>query len=105
MNDNDEILQKVLNRAEEIKLEKRKKKRTIYCISTVVTSLIFIIVLSLIMPSVMDYIDVSSVSNHMQVGTFFASSIYIGYVMTGIVAFVLGIVVALICYKFKNEKE
>lgn len=104
MKNNKDILNQVLNRAEEIKEEKRKTTLKIQRTVCIASGLILTISLSFMMPYIIKNIDTNSVTNHSGMGTFFASSSYLGYIIIGIIAFVLGIAVTLVCYKLKNKK-
>ncbi|MFI3172588.1 MAG: hypothetical protein R3Y58_09545 [Eubacteriales bacterium] len=106
MMENKDILLKVLNKADEIKIEKRRKKRKFYSITTLATSLMIIITLSFVMPSVIDTMNMNLLSTNAYTGTFFADTPYLGYIIIGLIAFILGVVVTLICYKLKdNERD
>ncbi|MFI3325379.1 MAG: hypothetical protein R3Y35_04305 [Clostridia bacterium] len=105
MMENKEILSKVLKKSDELKEEKARKKRKIYTCVSLVASFIFIISLSFAMPVLMESVNFSALANNANTGTFFATRPYLGYIIMGIISFILGIVVTLICYKIKNNER
>ncbi len=105
MMENEEILSKVMQRSEELKLEKIRKTRKIYGVTSIVSSLLIIVTLSLSMPYLTTTTDGYLLLNNANTGTFFSNSSSLGYIMIGLIAFILGIIVTLICYKIKNDNE
>lgn len=98
-----DVLSKVLDRADEIKIKKQNKKKKIQQISLVSLSLVLIISLSFLMPSFLS--DINITPNNPNMGTYFSNSQYLGYIIVGMIAFVLGVVITLICYKIRNDNE
>lgn len=105
MMENKDILSKVMYRADEIKLEKANKKRKMLRITSVSASLLLIIFLGAIMPTLMNNIDTYTLINHASTGTIFSNSSSIGYIVMGVISFILGIIVTLVCYKIKEKSE
>jgi Na+/melibiose symporter-like transporter len=103
--DNKEILSQVLIRADEIKYKKSEKRRKIGSAIAGVLSVVFILCLSVAMPSIMQNIDADSYIRFTPVASLLSNPALAGYVIVGVVSFVLGVVVTLLCYKWKKKNE
>lgn len=103
--DNKEILSQVLNRADEIKYIKAEKRRKIGSATVALVCVAFIICLSVIMPSVMQKLDVNSFISSTPVASMLSNPALAGYIVVGVVSFVLGALVTLLCYKWKKKNE
>lgn len=105
MMENEEILSKVIKRADEIRFKKVRKKRKVIRNATVITSFFLLFFMAAFMPTLMTTIDTNTLVNYIYTGTIFSVSSSLGYIIMGILSFILGMIVTLICYKIKEKNE
>ncbi len=105
MMQNKEIATAVLQKAALRKAQQATRKRRCRCACAVATSGACIVGAAFAMPQWAAQLAQSTPTNHTGMGTFFASTAALSYVIMGIGAFVLGVVVTLFCYKLKNNER
>ena len=82
-------------------------KNEIKRIISMLTVLVMIIGLSFSIPRVMDTMDISGMARVMEGmnASLFATAGVLGYVVTGILAFLLGIAVTVLCFRLRMWKN
>ncbi len=92
-------------RAKEIQAQKRKLKGHIFSISALVTSLLIIVGLAYLIPSVTDSMPNNEYRNFGLGASIFVENNFLGYVFIGFLAFALGISVTILAYKIKLKSQ
>ncbi len=89
-----------------LKLEKERRIRRVISVSAAgfVMSLATVIILALLMPGMMEKVLPMSKAEGLSASIFAGSSI-LGFLVIGIVAFLLGISVTVFCYRLKKWQE
>ncbi len=103
--DNNEILSQVLSRVDEINYKKSEKRRKLFSATAGILSVAFIIGLSVMMPSMMRNTDTSSFIGGTPVASLLASPALAGYVVVGLVSFLLGATLTLLCQCLQKKNE
>ncbi len=88
-------------RAAEIKKEKDRKNANILSSVAVVTGLAAVIVMGILMPGLTDKVVVSGVYDGYS-ASIFAGSGAIGFIVVGILSFLLGAAVTIFCFKLRK---
>ena len=101
MRTNEERIKAMHARASEMRYETARRHSRIAVISASVVSVAVILNLAFIMPATMERLTSPSGIAEMR-GSILSGSPVIGYVVIGIVAFLLGAAVTLLCFKSKD---
>ena len=91
------------SRAAEIEKEKRNKKAQIIRVVSVAASFILVVGLAVFMSGLSPAATGAAASESMGASIFSCSSM-IGYITIGVIAFVLGTAVTVLCYSLKASK-
>ncbi len=105
MMENKEICQKALERADIIKKEKIRKTQKVLTLSLSVVALFMVFISASFMPLFVEMIDDKVFISNLSVGTVFANSSIIGYILIGMLSFILGSIVTVICFRMKDKNE
>ena len=107
MRTNEERIAAMHRRAAELERKKRERVARVLSFSAVAACLVMIIGLSFSIPRVMDTMDISGMARVMEGmnASLFATAGVLGYVMTGILAFLLGISVTVLCFRLRMWKD
>ena len=107
MRTNEERIAAMHRRAAELERKKRERVARVLSFSAVAACLVMIIGLSFSIPRVMDTMDISGMARVMEGmnASLFATAGVLGYVVTGILAFLLGIAVTVLCFRLKMWKD
>ncbi len=105
MMESKDIFEKSLQRANKIKKDKKRKKQKITAVSVSLFSFFIVLISASAMPIFVGIIDKKMLTSNQSTGTIFANSSLLGYIFIGALAFLLGIVVTLICFKMKDDNE
>ena len=102
MRDIDEQMDIILQKAEVIKEKKQREKyitgfglAIAACVALMVTASLFIVKVN----------SVSTVSEASRYGSLIISAPYMGYVIIGLISFILGLLVTLLCVKLRELKK
>lgn len=105
MRSNEERVEAVRRRVAEIERQKRRQKSWIAAVSAVAACLAVIIGLSLFMPGISESLAAGNYANYATAAGIFTSDAAIGYIIIGLLAFVLGVCVTILCFKLKAFQE
>lgn len=105
MRSTEERILAVKLRAKEIHLQKRIQKGYLIGISTLTISLMIIVGLSFLTPSLMDSMSDGQYTNIGTAACMFEGNNYLGYLFVGFFAFALGISVTILSYKIKLKNQ
>ena len=107
MRTNEERIAAMHRRAAELERKKRERVARVLSFSAVAACLVMIIGLSFSIPRVMDTMDISGMARVTEGvnASLFATAGVLGYVVTGILAFLLGIAVTVLCFRLKMWKD
>ena len=107
MRTNEERIAAMHRRAAELERKKRERVAKVMSFSAVAACLVMITVLSFYIPRVMDTVDISGMARVAEGmnASIFATAGVLGYVVTGILAFLLGIAVTVLCFRLKMWKD
>ena len=107
MRTNEERVAAMHRRAAELERKKRVRVAKVMSFSAVAACLVMITVLSFYIPRVMDTVDISGMARVAEGmnASIFATAGVLGYVVTGILAFLLGIAVTVLCFRLKMWKD
>ena len=93
-------------RIAKIEREKRLRRNTITMASAVVACLVLLIGASLAMPGIVVKIQTGDYTGFETAGSVFHSSAALGYIVIGLLAFLLGVCVTILCFRLRQlERE
>ncbi len=92
-------------RTKEIENQRRIMKRRIICIGSPLVSILFLVGLAFIMPSVMGCMSENDYGNTGSAASIFDGSNFFGFVLVAFIAFVLGVSVTILSYKIKIKNQ
>lgn len=109
MRTNEERMELIFLRTEEIQKEQRRKRRQWLEAGCVAACLILVISLGIALPELMNRAVSGTVTHNSGAASLIASQSQLGYIMVGIASFVLGCVTTILLYRIrewqKNHRE
>ena len=107
MRTNEERIAEMHRRAAELEKNRRERVAKVLSFSSVAASLVMIIGLSFYIPHVMGTVNISGMARVTEGmnASLFATAGVLGYMVTGILAFLLGIAVTVLCFRLKMWKD
>ncbi|MFI3313866.1 MAG: hypothetical protein R3Y62_08265 [Eubacteriales bacterium] len=99
---NQDILEKILNRAQEIQAEKRRKQKTW---AVAVASFLLVIGISAGVPTLLATATAAEQTDEIYVGSLLVQNAGMGYVLVGVFALIVGAIATLICCKWRDKKK
>lgn len=99
---NKETVEEILRRADILRRERAKEKRIITSVAAVTFCLLFVAGLSVVMSGVVSS-GVAPESAAPYSGSLFAGAAVGGYVLIGVIAFVLGVAVTIFCMRLRDK--
>ena len=107
MRTNEERIAEMHRRAAELEKNRRERVAKVLSFSAVAACLVMIIGLSFYIPRVMGTVNISGMARVTEGmnASLFATVGVLGYVVTGILAFLLGIAVTVLCFRLKMWKD
>lgn len=107
MRNTEERVLAVKLRTKEIEGQKRIRRGRMLCISSFAACLLLLVGLSFVMPGVMDIMSDGDYTNFSTAASIFEGSNFLGYVLIGFLAFVLGVSVTILSYRIslKNKMD
>ena len=107
MLNHEERIAEVKRRIAEKERQKRRRRRRIAAVSAVAACLAVIVGVSLSMPGIVERIDLGTFSGFETVATMLGGSAALGYIVIGLLAFVLGVCVTILCFRVRllNREE
>ena len=82
--------------------EKRRRRNTITMVSAVVACLVLLIGASLAMPGIAANIQTGDYSGFETAASIFHSGAALGYIIIGLLAFLLGVCVTVLCFRIRQ---
>lgn len=97
----EERIAEVKRRIAEKEHQKRLRQARIAAVSGVVACLAVIVGVSLFMPGIVEQIELGISSGFETAATMFGGSATLGYIVIGLLAFVLGVCVTILCFRIR----
>ncbi|MBR6403671.1 MAG: hypothetical protein IKS48_09845 [Eubacterium sp.] len=104
MRTNEERIEALHKRATELKIEKRQKNIIRIQAAVVMSCVTVIVLIATFMPKYTQMITPDADTSSMRASIFAGNSI-LGFIVIGIIAFLLGISVTMFCYSLKKWQE
>ena len=95
----EERIAEVKRRIAEKEHQKRLRQARIAAVSGVAACLAVIVGVSLFMPGIVEQIELGTSSGFETAATMFGGSAALGYIVIGLLAFVLGVCVTILCFR------
>ena len=107
MRSNEERIAEVKRRIAEKERQKKLRRSRIAAVSAVAACLVLILVLSLFMPGIAGQLRPGGYSDYEMVASMFGENGALGYIIIGLLAFLLGVCVTILCFRIRllNREE
>ena len=107
MRSNEERVAEVKRRIAEKERQKKLRRSRIAAVSAVAACLVLIVVLSLFMPGIAGQLRPGGYSDYEMVASMFGENGALGYIIIGLLAFLLGVCVTILCFRIRllNREE
>ena len=107
MRSNEERVVEVKRRIAEKERQKKLRRSRIAAVSAVAACLVLILVLSLFMPGIAGQLRPGGYSDYEMVASMFGENGALGYIIIGLMAFLLGVCVTILCFRIRllNREE
>ena len=107
MRSNEERVVEVKRRIAEKERKKKLRRSRIAAVSAVAACLVLIVVLSLFMPGIAGQLRPGGYSDYEMVASMFGENGALGYIIIGLMAFLLGVCVTILCFRIRllNREE
>ena len=107
MRSNEERVVEVKRRIAEKERQKKLRRSRIAAVSAVAACLVLILVLSLFMPGIGGQLRPGGYSDYEMVASMFGENGALGYIIIGLLAFLLGVCVTILCFRIRllNREE
>ena len=107
MRSNEERVVEVKRRIAEKERLKKLRRSRIAAVSAVAACLVLILVLSLFMPGIAGQLRPGGYSDYEMVASMFGENGALGYIIIGLLAFLLGVCVTILCFRIRllNREE
>ena len=97
-----ELIQK---RTEELKKQKRKKQRIATEVLCMAASFILIVGIGFLMPEVISTFQINTIEHASGAASLIGTTDTLGYIMMGLLCFLLGIVVTVLLYQLRRSQD
>ena len=101
MRSHEERVATVKRRVAQIERQKRQQRNRIAVLSSAAACLAVIVGVSLVMPGISEKLSVGNYAGYETTASIFSGSTAAGYILIGLLAFVLGVCVTVLCFKLK----
>ena len=107
MRSNEERVVEVKRRIAEKERQKKLRRSRIAAVSAVAACLVLIVVLSLFMPGIAGQLRPGGYSDYEMAASMFVENGALGYIIIGLLAFLLGVCVTILCFRIRllNREE
>ena len=107
MRSNEERVAEVKRRIAEKERQKKLRRSRIAAVSAMAACLVLILVLSLFMPGIAGQLRPGGYSDYEMVASMFGENGALGYIIIGLLAFLLGVCVTILCFRIRllNREE
>ena len=107
MRSHEERVAETKRRIAKMEREKRLRRNTVTMASAVAACLVLILVLSLFMPGIAGQLRPGGYSDYEMAASMFGENGALGYIIIGLLAFLLGVCVTILCFRIRllNREE
>ena len=105
MRSHEERVAETKRRIAKIELEKRRRRNTITMASAVAACLALLVGASLAMPGIAANIQTGDYSGFETAASIFHSGAALGYIVIGLLAFLLGVCVTVLCFRLRQMNQ
>ena len=105
MRSNEERAAAVRRRVEQIKQQKRQQRNRLLALFSVAACLAVIVAASLAMPGISEKLTAGNYTEYETAASIFGGSAAAGYILIGLLAFILGVCVTVLCFKLKAFRK
>ena len=105
MRSTEERVAAVKRRVAQIERQKRQRKNRIVALSSVAACLAVIVGAAFAMPAISEKLLVGDYAGYEAAASIFSSSAAAGYIIIGLLAFVLGVCVTVLCFKLRKFRK
>lgn len=106
MRNHEERLEEVQKRIAQVQYKQKQRRSYMMAVSSVAVCLVVIVGLASVMPGVAQNITVSDYDTFKTTASIFTDGTMFGYLLIGLIAFVLGVCVTILCLHIHNlQKE
>ena len=102
MRSHEERIAEVRRRITEKQRQKRRKQRRIVAISCIAACLAVIVGVSFVMPGIVGQIEPGASSGFETAATILGGGTALGYMVIGLLAFILGVCVTVLCFRLRQ---
>ena len=102
MRSHEERVAEAKRRIAKIEREKRRRRNTITMVSAVAACLVLLIGASLAMPGIVARIQTGDYSGFETAASIFHGGAALGYIVIGLLAFLLGVCVTVLCFRLRQ---
>ena len=102
MRSNEERIAEVKRRIAEKERQKKLRRSRIAAFSAVAACLVLILVLSLFMPGIAGQLRPGGYSDYEMAASMFGENGALGYIIIGLLAFLLGVCVTVLCFRLRQ---
>ena len=105
MRSNEERVAAVKRRVAKIERQKQQRRNRIAALSSVAACLAVIVGVSFAMPGISEKLTVGDYAGYETAASIFSGSAAAGYIIIGLLAFVLGVCVTVLCFQLKAFRK
>ena len=105
MRSNEERVAAVKRRVAQIERQKRQWRNRIAALASVAACLAVIVGISFAMPGIVERRIVGDYAGYETAASIFSDSAAVGYIIIGLLAFVLGVCVTVLCFKLRKFRK
>ena len=105
MRSKEERVAAVKRRSKELERERRKRRGRIVRLSAIASCFVLIVTLSLVMPGVVGSFSNNALGYSAMTASIFHASGVLGYIVIGLLAFVMGVCVTVLCYQMRRMER
>lgn len=105
MRNHEERVAAVRQRVTQIEAQRRRGRHRLVALSSVAACLALIVGVSFVMPGISERLVADNYTAYKTAASIFGSHAAVGYIIVGLLAFVLGVCVTVLCFKLKSFGE
>lgn len=105
MRSNEERVAAVKRRMAQLEEQKRRRRSRIAALSSVTVCLAIIVAAAFAIPGIAARFAAGDYAGYETAASIFGGSVAIGYIVIGLLAFVLGVLVTVLCFKLRDNQK
>lgn len=105
MRSNEERVTAVRRRVAQIERQKRHRKNRIIALAAMAACLVVIVGASFALPGISEKMIIGGYAGYETAASIFSDSAAVGYIIIGLLAFVLGVCVTVLCFKLRKFRK